>query len=73
MNNMSMNEIKAENEYLGNGSVVPGMFVLPMTYYGNLTDIFNTDGLSSFNLNFSTTGACNLTLIGETINQNVAA
>jgi hypothetical protein len=73
LNNMSINELKAENQYLGNNAVVPGMFVLPMTYYGNLTDIFNTSGLSSFNMNFSTTGACNLTLIGETINQNIAA
>ena len=73
LNNMSINEIKAENQYLGNNSVVTGMFVLPMTFYGNLTDIFNTNGLSSFNLNYNTTGACNLTLIGETVNQNVAA
>ena len=73
LNNMSPNEIKAESEYLGNNSVPIGMFVLPMTYYGNLTDIFNTNGLSSFNMNYSTIGACNLTLIGETVNQNVAA
>ena len=73
LNNMSTNEIKAESQYLGNNSVVTGMFVLPMTYYGNLTDIFNTNGLSSFNLNYNSTGACNLTLIGETVNQNVAA
>ena len=73
LNNMSTNEIKAENQYTGNNSVVTGMFVLPMTYYGNLTDIFNTTGLSSFDLNFDTVGACNLTLIGETVNQNVAA
>ena len=73
LNNVGTNEIKAESQYLGNNSVPVGMFVLPMTYYGNLTDIFNTNGLSSFNLNFNTTGACNLTLIGETVNQNVAA
>ena len=72
-NNMSTNDIKAESQYLGNNSVATGMFVLPMTYYGNLTDIFNTNGLSSFDLNYNTTGACNLTLIGETVNQNVAA
>ena len=73
LNNTSINEIKAENQYLGNNSVPTGMFVIPMSYYGNLTDIFNTNGLSSFDLTYSTTGACNATLIGETINQNVAA
>ncbi len=73
LNNMSVNEIKAENQYLGNNSVDTGMYVIPMTYFGNLTDIFNTNGLSSFDMNYSTSGACNIVLIGETINANVAA
>ena len=73
LNNMGINEIKAENQYLGNNSAPTGMFVIPMTYYGNLMDIFNTNGLSSFDLMFNTSGACNLTLIGETINANIAA
>ncbi len=72
-NNMEYDIVKAENQYLGNNSLVAGLIVLGMSYRGNLVDIFNTAGLSSFNLNYSTTGAANIVLIGETLNRNVVA
>jgi hypothetical protein len=73
VNNLPANLLKAEAQYIGNSSVAVGMYPFPMIYQGNLTDSFNTNGLSSFELGYQTSAAGSVTLIGEIVNDNIAA
>jgi len=73
LNQMSGNIMKAEAQLIGNNSVAPGMYPIPIIYQGSINDVLNTENFSSFNLLYGANSAARIALYGETVKANVAA